>query len=75
MPTIEKTSVGLTEPESRHIVCAILDIVFEKAQDPIWEISVRVNVVVTMLAYRSMLQGLKLSGKRGKEWLSRDLRM
>jgi len=75
MPTIEKTSVGLTEPESRHIVCAILDIVFEKAQDPIWEISARVNVVVTMLAYRSMLQGLKLSGKRGQEWLSRDLRM
>ena len=67
--------MGLTESVSRHIVCAIQDIVFEKAQDPIWEISARVNVVVTMLAYRSMLQGLKLSGKRGKEWLSRDLRM
>ena len=75
MPTIEKTSVGLTEPESRHIVCAILDIVFEKARDSIWERSVRVNVVVTMPAYQSMLQWLKLSGIRGQEWSLRDLRM
>ena len=66
MPTIEKTSVGLTEPESRHIVCAILDIVFEKAQDPIWEIAVRVYVVVTMPAYQSMLQWLKCQAYGGK---------
>ena len=75
MPTIEKTSMGLTESASRHIVCAILYIVFEKAQDPIWEISVRVNVVVTMPAYQSMLQWLKLSGIQGQEWSLRDLRM
>ena len=74
-PTIGKTSVGLTESESRHIVCAILDIVFEKARDSIWERSVRVNVVVTMPAYQSMLQWLKLSGIQGQEWSLRDLRM
>ena len=66
--------MGLTESESRHIVCAILDIVFEKAQDPFWEITVRVNVVVTMPVYQSMLQWLKLSGIRGQEWSLRDLR-
>ena len=41
-------------------------IVFEKAQDPIWEISVRVNVVVTMPAYQSMLQWLKCQAYGGK---------